>query len=376
MRKAIFFLVIACLAGGGYLLRDRIPEQYLDTIKKLGMPQDKVAQAAPPQVRPVPIEAVRPAPETSFREFPATIQAARRVDLSFPVSGVLVELNGQAGRRVKMDEVIARLDPRDFQNAVNSARASHDEARLNLERTRTLRSQGVTTQSELDSAKAAFEMAEAKLRIESKALEDTVIRAPFDGVVARRYVENHEYVKNDTSVLSVKSLDELEVTFHVPERVLARWGNTALQGAQVSFETGDDKWLDADIHEVSAEADAVTRTYEVVAAVKAPENLLLLSGMTAKARLLLPTGLDQKNAVLAPMASVFGGSDGGSYVWVIDKDGGAPKRTSVQLGGMRQDGVVVLSGLEEGQLVAVAGVNSLRPDMKVRPMHSANGGLD
>ncbi|TVM25930.1 hypothetical protein DQK91_23000, partial [Oceanidesulfovibrio marinus] len=69
-----------------------------------------------------------------------------------------------AGSVVTKGEVIARLDPRDYQNALDSAQARYDEARQNLMRTRTLRSQSVTTEAELDSADATYETAEAELR--------------------------------------------------------------------------------------------------------------------------------------------------------------------------------------------------------------------
>ncbi|MFW5734996.1 MAG: efflux RND transporter periplasmic adaptor subunit, partial [Oceanidesulfovibrio sp.] len=142
------------------------------------------------------------------------------------------------------------------------------------------------------------------------------------------------------------------------------------------FDASGDSWRDADITEVSADADPVTRTYEVVAAVNPPEDIKLLSGMTAEARLSLPTGLDNGGAVIAPMAAVFGGSDGESYVWLIDEEQAPPQRARVVLGGMRDEGVEVLSGLQSGQRVAVAGVHSMDEDMTVRPMRAGCEGLE
>lgn len=369
MKRLILITILtATVAGAGFLFWCGVPQQAFGNGDE--------AQAAPHPVRPVPTERVLPAPGSSIREFPATVQAARRVDMSFSVGGVLIELNGDAGRVVKEGEVIARLDPRDFENAVSSAEATHDEALQNLKRTRTLREQNVTTQSELDNAQAAFETAAAELRIRRKALEDTVMRAHFDGVVARRYVENHEHIKENTPVLSLQSIAELEVSFQVPERVLARYGDAALAGVQVRFGAGGDTWRNARVREVSADADTVTRTYEVVASVESPEDLKVLSGMTAEARLSLPTGLAGNGAVLAPMAAVFGGSDGGSYVWIIEDDAAPPRKTQVELGTMRDEGVEVLTGLEPGQRVAVAGVHSLSEHMVVRPMRAGTEGLE
>lgn len=370
MKKKTLLISLLCavVAGGGVLFWSGVPQ------KAFG--QQNQAQAATTCARPVPTAEIQPAPDANLREFPATVQAARRVDLSFSVSGVLIELHGKAGSVVTKGEVIARLDPRDYQNALDSAQARYDEARQNLMRTRTLRSQSVTTESELDSAEATYETSEAELRTRRKALEDTVMVAPFNGVVARRYVENHEHIQENTEVLSLQSIDNIEVSFQVPERLVAQWGNVALDTVQVRFEADAHTWREAKVREVSAEADAVTRTYEVVAGVDAPEKLKMLSGMTAVARLLLPAGSSKDVAVLAPMTAVFGGSDGESYVWVIDDNQAPPVKTRVELGGMRDEGVEILSGLEPGQRVAVAGVHSLSEEMVVRPMRAGSEGLE
>ncbi|MFW5735642.1 MAG: efflux RND transporter periplasmic adaptor subunit, partial [Oceanidesulfovibrio sp.] len=221
MKKSLLIaLLLVSVASAGLLFWRGVTQQAFGNSEE--------AQAAPPPVRPVPTECVRRAPSASIREFPATVQATRRVDMSLSVGGVLIELNGEAGRVVEKGEIIARLDPRDFQNELNSAQARYDEALQNLQRTRTLRKQNVTTESELDSAEAAYETAQAELHIRRKALEDTVMRAPFDGVVAKRYVENHEHIKENAPILSLQSIASLEVSFQVPERLLSRYGDAAL----------------------------------------------------------------------------------------------------------------------------------------------------
>ena len=320
-------------------------------------------------VRPVPTACVIPAPTKSIREFPAVVQATRRVEMSFPVEGVLVELHGEAGRVVEKGEVIARLDPRDHQNALNAAKASYNEALLNLERTRTLRQQNVTTQSELDNAEAVFEKADAQLRISSKAVEDVIMRAPFDGVVAKRYVENHEHIAKNTPVLSLQGTADLEISFQVPENLIAEYGQTLGENVQVRF-TANGEWRDARVVEVGAEADSVSRTYEVVAAVRSPRTLKVLPGMTAMARLTLPSGIENRDSVMVPLAAVLGGSDGDSYVWVVEGSQARPRKKMVTLGSLHADGVEVLTGLEVGQLVAVAGLHSLEETMLVRPLES------
>ena len=156
---------------------------------------------------------------------------------------------------------------------------------------------------------------------------------------------------------------------------MARWGETVLQNLQVRFEA-DQLWREMALREVSADADPVTRTFAVVAALPAPRDLKLLTGMTAEVRLSLPEAGGESGGMLVPLAAVVGDSDGGSSVWVVPEEPGHPVRTRVELGAMRNDGVVILSGLQAGQRVAVAGVHSLHDGLLVRPMRDGSGGLD
>ncbi|MGE4298049.1 MAG: efflux RND transporter periplasmic adaptor subunit [Desulfovibrionaceae bacterium] len=334
------------------------------------------ANASATAARPVPTARIVAMPQSSQREFPATVQAQRRVDLSFSVDGRLMLLHGEAGRVVRKGEVIARLDPRDYQNALNAAQASYDEALQNVKRSRALFQKHVTAQAELDTAEAAYETTKAQVRIRRKALDDTVMRAPFDGVVSTRHVENHEYVGPNNPVLSLRSVTNLEVAFQVPERIISQWGKAALHSVQVRFEVGGAPWANATVSEVNAEADATTRTYKVVATLGLPEGITLLPGMTATARLQLPAGENQGGSVLAPLPAVFSGSDGASYVWIIPEPSGQPVRTRVTLGGLREDGVEIVSGLAPGVLVATAGVHSLDGTMPVRPVVEGVKGLE
>ena len=84
----------------------------------------------------------------------------------------------------------------------------------------------------------------------------------------------------------------------------------------------------------------------------------------------------ESKKMLIPLAAVVGEAGGGAYVWKIPKTGGHPVKTSVEIGEVRRGGIEIFSGLETGELVAVAGVHSLRTDLLVRPAHPDREGLD
>lgn len=333
---------------------------------------------SPAALRPIPTALVRSASPTTAREFPGEVQATQRVELAFAVSGTLVELNALEGRAVEKGEVLARLDPRDYQNAVDSAQARYDEARRNLERARQLVADKVLSQSKLDEAKAAFEVTEAELRAAEKALEDSVIRAPFQGVVAKRHVENHEYVEPIDTILSLQDASRIEVIFQAPERLVAVHGVEGLRDVQVEFDAVPGQWHEANLREYRTQADPVTRAYDLVVALEPPADLQILPGMTATVRLTVPAenvNTNPDTPLLVPPAAVFAGANGRPCVWVIGEDG-TPDRTPVTVGELHEAGIEVLDGLAAGERVAVAGVHTLTENMRVRPMAPDRRGLE
>lgn len=328
--------------------------------------------------RPVPTAVVKPVPATMTRDFPALVRARRRVELAFTVSGLLVELNAQEGRVVRKGEVIGKLDPRDYQNALDSVRASWADARQDYERIKALLDRNGVSAADFDRAKATFEKASAEMRIREKALADTVLCAPFDGIVAKRYVENHEHIQATEPAVSVQDIGLLEVVFQVPERLVSRGGGDALKNISVRLDADGKDWHPARLLEFSVQADAVTRTYETVLGMEPPRDIRILPGMTATVRAEVGQAAveDRTGWCLVPPEAVVIGSDGLAYVWVIADGEGSPRRVQVEKGAIRGAGLEIRAGLAPGQRVAVAGLSALTETMRVRPMADGAEGLD
>lgn len=342
-----------------------------------------VSNPAPPAKdppRPVPTARVQPLPQTLTREFPGKVRASQRVELGFSVPGLLVELNALEGRVIRKGETVARLDPRDYRNALDVAEANHTDARQTFERTRALRRKKVVSEADFDRAKAALDTAAAELRIRQKALADTVLDAPFDGVIATRYVENHEHVQATQPIASVQDITRVEIVLQVPERLVAHGGAKSLRNLAVHLDADGGRWFDATIRECGAQADPVIRTYELVLAMEPPEDMEVLPGMTATVRAEVarrePVANWTERLTLVPARAVANAPDGTSYVWVIGETPGPPRRVPVVVGPPREDGLEIRFGLEPGQRVATAGVHSLDESMTVRPLREGAEGLD
>ncbi len=338
--------------------------------------------AAPPasKLRPIPTAAVCPLSGVCVRQFPGNVRATRRVQLAFSVPGLLEELYAQEGTAFRAGNVLARLDQRDYQHALDAARARYTDSQKHFARLTSLRLQNVAAEAEYDEAQAAHDVAKAELRSREKALEDTVLRAPFDGVVARRYVENHEHVEARQPILSLQDISVIEVVIQVSERLIARSGAANLGTLQVRFDADAERWFDAEVREFSVESDPLTRTFDVVVGLAPPADLEILPGMTATVRARASESVDVRNGedqrVLVPVEAIVRDPDGETYAWIIDPLGGAPRKQPVDVGILHENGLEILSGLQPGQHVAIAGLHTLRDNLLVRPMVAGGEGLD
>nr|WP_246422301.1 efflux RND transporter periplasmic adaptor subunit [Roseospira visakhapatnamensis] len=344
-------------------------------------PETSHGLAPVPIARPVPTAIVEYQPAAHVRAFPGSVRAARRVDLAFSVPGVLEALNAQEGRSLGQGAVVAALDQRDYQNALDAAEARYVKAERDLVRARTLWDKRVGSKASYEDAQAARDIALAELRIREKALEDTVLLAPFDGLVARRHIETHEHIEAKQTIVSFQDLSSIEVVIQVPERVIAHGGPEEMGALRVRFDADDSRWFEAAVHEYSAQADPVTRTYDVVVALAPPSDLTVFPGMTATVQARIdgrtpPPRAPAPALTRIPVEALWRGHDGLSYVWVIDPDGSTPAKRRVEAVALVGDGVQIRDGLTPGEHVATAGLHSLRESLWVRPMVPGARGLD
>jgi RND family efflux transporter MFP subunit len=341
---------------------------------------EEAPEPEPSTPRPVRTEIVTELSEVSSRSFPGTVRATGRVDLAFSVDGLLAELHATEGTLVKKGDVVAQLDQRDAENAYQASRARYEVAQKDFDRAKMLIGRKVIPQADYDDIEANYNIALAEMRIREKALDDTVLTAPFDGIVSNRSVENFQHIKAKDRIISIKDISAIDVVIQVPERLIAHGGSDRFARVRVGFDAIPQVWFDAVIKEFSIESDPITRTYDVVVSLSPPEGVTIFPGMTATVKAQFEAdhfvaSLDTKK-MLIPLAAVVGEAGGSAYVWKIPERGGHPVKTTVEIGEVRRGGIEIHRGLKTGDLVAVAGVHSLRGDMFVRPALPDREGLD
>ena len=334
---------------------------------------EKETIETPEVVRPVRILTISTLQGGDTLSYPGEVQGTQNAELAFEVPGRLIELPAEEGISVDRNQLLARLDPADFQSALNAAQARYNSAKETFDRFSEVFERGAISRQDLDNRRRQFEVEQANLSSAQKAVRDTELRAPFAGRIGRTYVDNFNNVQAKQPILLLQDLTELEVVVNVPEQdwLRAKPGLTRAQQTErarpeVSLSTLGDRSFPAAITEVAAAADPVTRTFAARARFDPPDDVIILPGMSATVTVRIAQDLEASQAtVLVPASAVVGGNDGETYVWKIGGDPLSAKRAAVIVGQLSGSEIEVLEGLDVGDRIAVSGVQHLAEDMRV-----------
>lgn len=341
-------------------------------------------QTTETNIRPVKIYQVPQANEVLLRKFPAQVQAAEQSALAFRVSGELLKLPVHAGEPVRRGQVLARLDPVNYQILVDDRKARFELATSQFQRIKDLFNQQQVSQAQFDQAKAEQEIAKAALEAARLDLTDTYLKAPFSGVIGEVYLDNHQPVRAGQAVIMLQVRDQLEVKLQLPENLMARIidtrgePNSATYQPEVEFEALPGKRFLANYKEHNEQADRATGSYTVTMTLPRPPSLNLLPGMSASVHVDLNQVLsNRRTQILIPASSVYQNehqTEGSSLasVWLVNTDMTLSQR-QVEVGELTQHGVEILNGLQPGEQILAAGVHQAHEGMKVRPWVQERG---
>ena len=331
---------------------------------------------APPPVRPVKSAVVGATKALASLHFPGVVDAGKGVSLSFEVSGRIVYFPFAHGRgqHVEAGAVLARLDDRDYSNEVAKAEAELAYADSYFQRMEAAVKKNAVSQDEHSSARASAEKARASLAIARKALGDTVLRAPFAGVVSDVYADNFDTVSPSTAILKLQDMTTLDLTVFVPESyVLSAPAAVRRKFTfEASFDSLPGRTFPVRVKDAARVADSSTQTYRATFALDAPKDVDIFPGMTCTVSAKVPEK-DMKEvsagSLAVPFSAVGSAADTSSFVWCLDGNGDGTytaRRATVELGRRLGETVVVKSGLSAGDRVAAAGVTVLTEGRVVR----------
>ncbi|MCC5878559.1 MAG: efflux RND transporter periplasmic adaptor subunit [Idiomarina sp.] len=328
--------------------------------------------------RPVHLLEVSGHQQGQLRRFPAIVEATQTAELAFRVGGELQQLPLRPGQNVTQGQLVAALDPTDFELSVEQAAAQTELVRGQFARSQRMLEQALISQAEFDQTQADLRVAEANLRGTQTNLEYTRLKAPFSGVIAHLHVENYENIAPQQPIMTLQVDGYIDVSIQVPERLFARVRRDLDYQPDVIFDGAPNQTFSASIREWDRSADAATNTYRVVFTLPAPEQVNILPGMTATVLIDAARMTERVSEVLVvPSGAVFAPEHkplqpGFAYVWVYlpdaeDATQGRVTLRQVQIANMTNHGVEIIGGLEVGERIVQAGVHHLHQDQRVKP---------
>jgi multidrug efflux system membrane fusion protein len=207
-------------------------------------------------------------------------RAARTVQIAAEIDGRVAEVLVEEGARVAAGQPIVRLEVNDLVARVEEAEALVEQRRIEYNAAQQLGQSGYSARTQVASALANLNAAQAMLTTARQQLAKTEITAPFEGVINERPSELGAYVRTGDPVGTIVDLDPIVLVVHVTERQVRDVQLGAMAHAELV--TGDA--IDGVIRFVSATADAATRTFRVEIEADNPDHLIM-DGLTARVRI-------------------------------------------------------------------------------------------
>lgn len=329
-------------------------------------------EPAPEPIRPVLFIEVKPQAQESLGRFAGNIAARYESTLGFRVSGRIAQRNVDVGAQVKKGDMLAVLDPTDQQNQVRSTQgdlarveAQLINAQANARRQQELFDRGVGAQAALDVAvtdlktsQSSYDQAKAAVQQAKDQLSYSELRADHDAVVTEWKVEAGQVVSAGEQVVTLARPDIKEAVIDLPSQLGDQLPGDVVFTVASQLEPQIN--TTATIRELEPQAESSTRTRrarltlaDTPAAFRLGTAISVTLSSTVKPRIEVPATAVQE-------------ADGNTQVWIIDMQNQTVSPRAVTVVSRSNGSVVLADGVNSGDRVVTAGVNSLKPGQKIK----------
>jgi membrane fusion protein, multidrug efflux system len=304
------------------------------------------------------VEAVVAAPAAFERSFSTIgeIVAPQSLELRNEVEGVIAAVNFASGDRVKKGDVLVQLDVSEESARLDAAEAKAKLAKLDLDRMERLVQQKTVSRENVDQAEAGYAIAKAEVQALKATIAKKTLRAPFDAIAGIHSLDEGEFLQSNTLVVGLVGINDYSwVDFNLP------LGQANIQiGNKVGIQIPGGKLVPAKVIATNAMASASSRNVTVRA--RTAKALPLRPNTVVK----VTVEIGNSNLVQVPRGALLV-DEKGDFVYVLEKnqagEGYRAKRQPVVVGEQNADVATLVSGLNEGDLVAAQGAFKLMPGL-------------
>lgn len=328
---------------------------------------DKKEASGPEPLRPTPVKVYKVKKQKISEKliYTATLEAWKKQAITPDISGKIARIYVAEGDKVSKGQLLAELDTQSIrlqlqqaQAALSAAKANLEDAKRNFERMeRLFKEKAVSDQQyekarlALEAAKAQKEQAEATVKLVQHTLDVSIMKAPFDGVIASKNAEEGDVINPmmggftaTSGVVTLVNYSKIKIKFEVaPEDIqkIKKGQTVYVQG----YDNFSNEKLEGEITVVNSSADPQTKKFRVEALVN-NQKLILKPGTFGQVVIEVDS---RDDALTVPQRALLNNS----YVLVVE--GNKAVKKNVTTGLKNTDMIEITSGLKEGDLVIVEG---------------------
>ena len=330
-------------------------------------------------LRPVKYQVVGTSDAQKIRSFSGVARAGDEIELSFRSNGIITELNAAVGQKVKKGDLIAKLDNvqanlayEQSVSALNSANSAMKTAKSAMDRVKSLYESGSQSLSDYEAAKNSYqsaldqyESARRNKSIQQSQISYGYIKAPKDGTIASKPGTLNANVSAGQVIAVLNAGQQINIMVGLPENVINKV-TTGMEVAIALSSLGEN--FKGSVLEVSPVVDSNSSTYPVKIDIVTPTTAVK-PGMAANVTFNFSTGNETNDDSLVVPVKAVGEDGNGNFVFIIeteDDQTGTAKKQTIEVGELTSDGFKIKSGLNGGEKIATAGLQTLLDGQKVR----------
>ncbi|REG99445.1 efflux RND transporter periplasmic adaptor subunit [Flavobacterium aquicola] len=308
---------------------------------------------------PVRIQNITADKNVYKQEYIGTVESDKTVEISFILPGTIEQIAVSEGQKVTKGQLLARLNTTSVKNSHDLSVAALKQAKDAYKRFSSMYEQNSLPEIQFIDIKTKLEQARASEEIARKNLHQCAIYAPFTGVIGKKLFETGANVMPGSPVFTIMDIRNVKIKAAIPEGEISNMHEGTK--AKVIVSALDNASFDGTLVEKGVLANQVSHTYDIKLQVNNPSGKII-PGMVC--RTYLGTGSSESN-IIVPLRAVQVDYSGKRFVWLQDKNNKAVYR-ELKLGSLSQNGVQVLSGLQEGDKLITAGYQNISEGITVK----------